>query len=111
MTSTKITAIWPIGSRLVVYPIEQNLLLQSGIMLPEQSRDDRPTEGVVAATGYLRDENGDKIEMDIEQGDRVLFTKYGGIEVEVDGSKFLILRYDDILAVVTSDEEPVKSES
>lgn len=101
-SAKEITALYPIGSRVVIYPIERNLLLESGLMLPETAQE-KPTEGIVAAVGYIRDESGDKIEMDVFVGDRVLLAKYGSLEVEIGDAKYLVVNYDDILAVVYDD--------
>jgi len=90
----------PLGSRAVIEPIEENEVTASGIVLPETAKE-KPQKGKVLSTGPGdRDEDGKRIAMDIKVGDTVLFAKYGGTEIKVDGKKLLILRESDILAIV-----------
>ncbi|HXF84927.1 MAG TPA: co-chaperone GroES [Anaerolineales bacterium] len=92
----------PLGGRVIVEPIEQEEVTAGGILLPETAKE-KPQEGKVLAVGPgERDEDGDRIPMDVKVGDRVLFAKYSGTEVKVDGKKLLILRESDILAIVES---------
>jgi chaperonin GroES len=90
----------PLGGRVIVEPIEQDEKTASGIYLPETAKE-KPQEGKVLAVGPGdRSENGERIPLDVNVGERVLFAKYSGTEVKVDGKKLLILRESDILAVV-----------
>src|SRR5512139_493215 len=90
----------PLGNRLVVEPIEQEEMTASGIVLPETAKE-KPQKGTVLAVGPGdRDEDGDRIAMDVKKGDVVLFAKYSGTEIKVDGKKLLILRESDLLAIV-----------
>lgn len=90
----------PLGSRVIVEPVEQEEVTASGIVLPETAKE-KPQKGVVLAAGPGdRDEDGKRIAMDVKVGDTVLFAKYGGTEVKIDGKKLLILRESDILAIV-----------
>ena len=90
----------PLGSRIVVEPIEQEEVTAGGIVLPETAKE-KPQKGVVLAAGPGdRDEDGDRIEMDVKVGDTVLFAKYGGTEIKLDGKKLLILRESDVLAIL-----------
>lgn len=90
----------PLGSRVVVEPIEQEDITASGIVLPETAKE-KPQKGKVLSTGPGdRDENGKRIQMDVAEGDTVLFAKYAGTEIKVDGKKLLILRESDLLAIV-----------
>jgi chaperonin GroES len=91
----------PLGDRVVVEPVEQEEKTASGIILPETAKE-KPQEGVVIAVGPgRRDEAGDRIPMDVEEGDRVLYAKYAGTEVKLEvDKKVLILKESDILAVV-----------
>lgn len=90
----------PLGSRVIVEPTEENEVTAGGIVLPETAKE-KPQKGVVLAAGPGdRDEDGDRIEMDVKVGDTVLFAKYGGTEIKVDGKKLLILRESDLLAIV-----------
>lgn len=90
----------PLGDRLVVEPIEREERTASGIILPETAKE-KPQEGKVLAVGPgRRDEEGERIPMDVKEGDRVLYAKYAGTEVKVDDQKLLILRESDILALI-----------
>jgi chaperonin GroES len=90
----------PLGNRLVVEPIEQEEVTASGIVLPETAKE-KPQKGTVLAVGPGdRDEDGDRIPMDVKEGDTVLFAKYSGTEIKMDGKKLLILRESDILAIL-----------
>lgn len=90
----------PLGSRVIVEPVEQEEVTASGIVLPETAKE-KPQKGVVLAAGPGdRDEDGKRIAMDVKAGDTVLFAKYAGTEVKIDGKKLLILRESDILAIV-----------
>ena len=90
----------PLGSRVVIEPIEQEEITAGGIVLPETAKE-KPQQGNVLAVGQGdRDEDGKRIAMDVSVGDKVLFAKYSGTEVKMDGKKLLILRESDILAIV-----------
>jgi len=90
----------PLGSRVVVEPIEAEEVTAGGIVLPETAKE-KPQKGKVLSVGPGdRDEDGDRIKMDVEEGDTVLFAKYAGTEIKVDGKKLLILRESDLLAIV-----------
>ena len=90
----------PLGDRLVVEPIEQEEVTAGGIVLPETAKE-KPQQGKVLAVGPgARDEDGDRIAMDVKVGDKVLYAKYGGTEFKMDGKKLLILRESDLLAVL-----------
>lgn len=91
----------PLGSRVVVEPIEENEVTAGGIVLPETAKE-KPQKGTVLSVGPGdRDEDGKRIPMDVAVNDTVLFAKYGGTEIKVDGKKLLILRESDLLAIVT----------
>ena len=90
----------PLGGRVIVEPVEQEEKTAGGIILPETAMDN-PQEGKILAAGPgERDENGARIPMEVNVGDKVLYAKYSGTEVKMDGKKLLILRESDILAVV-----------
>jgi chaperonin GroES len=90
----------PLGSRVVVEPIEQEEITAGGIVLPETAKE-KPQQGMVLAVGQGdRDEDGKRIAMDVSVGDKVLFAKYSGTEIKTDGKKLLILRESDLLAIV-----------
>lgn len=90
----------PLGGRVIVEPIEQEEMTAGGIILPETAKE-KPQEGKILAAGPGdRDEDGERIPMEVQVGDRVLYAKYSGTEVKMDGKKLLILRESDILAVL-----------
>ena len=90
----------PLGGRVIVEPIEQEEMTAGGIILPETAKE-KPQEGKILAAGPgERDEGGKRIAMEVKVGDKVLYAKYSGTEVKVDGKKLLILKENDILAIV-----------
>ena len=90
----------PLGDRLVVQPKERETTTPSGLVLPETAKE-KPQDGEVVAVGPgRRDDDGKRIQMDVALGDSVLYAKYGGTEIKIDGKKLLILKESDILAIV-----------
>ena len=90
----------PLGDRLLVKPLEEQEVTPSGIVLPETAKE-KPQKGEVLAVGPgERDDSGKRVPMDVSVGDKVLFAKYGGTEIKLDGEKLLILRESDILALI-----------
>jgi chaperonin GroES len=87
----------PLGDRIVVQSIEQEEVTASGILLPDTARE-KPQRGRVLAVGSGRYEDGKRIPLDIAEGDEVIYSKYGGTEVKLDGVDYLILRESDVLA-------------
>ena len=91
----------PLGDRVVIEPSEGEEVTSGGILLPETAKE-KPQEGTIVAVGAgRRDENGKLIAMDVKDGDKVLYAKYAGTEIKLNGKKVLILKETDILAVVT----------
>jgi chaperonin GroES len=91
----------PLGSRVVIEPLEQEEITPGGIVLPETAKE-KPQKGTVLAIGPGdRDEAGKRIALDVAVNDVVLFAKYSGTEIKLDGKKLLILRESDILAILT----------
>jgi len=90
----------PLGDRVVVKVLEAEEKTESGIVLPEKAKE-KPQEGEVVAvgTGKLLDD-GSKVEPEVKVGDKIVYSKFAGNEVEVDGEEYLIMRQDDILAVI-----------
>jgi chaperonin GroES len=90
----------PLGDRVVVEPLEQEERTESGLYIPETAKE-KPQKGTILAVGAgRRDEDGKRIPMDVETGQSILFAKYGGTEVKIDGKKLLILKEGDILAIL-----------
>ena len=90
----------PLGNRVVVEPVEQEEITAGGIVLPETAKE-KPQKGKVLSAGPGdRDDKGKYIPMDVKEGDTVLFAKYAGTEIKLDGEKVLVLRESDILAIL-----------
>jgi chaperonin GroES len=90
----------PLGNRVVIEPIEQEEVTAGGIVLPETAKE-KPQQGLIVAAGPGdRDEDGKRIPMDVKTGDKVLFAKYAGTELKLDGKKLLIMRETDLLGIV-----------
>lgn len=89
----------PLGDRVLVKPIEQEERTKGGIVLPDTAKE-KPQVGEVVAVGTGRLlENGQRVPLEVKVGDRIIYAKYGGTEVKLDGVEYLILRESDILAV------------
>ena len=90
----------PLNDRILVKRLEEEEMTKGGIIIPDSAKE-KPAEGEVIAVGKGKiNDNGDRIKLDIKVGNRVLFSKYGGTDVKLDGVDHLIMREDDILAVV-----------
>ncbi|WDP88964.1 MAG: co-chaperone GroES [Desulfobacter sp.] len=90
----------PLSDRILVERVEEDEKTKGGIIIPDTAKE-KPAEGKVVATGNGRmGEDGKLLAMDVKVGDRVLFSKYGGTEVKIDGVDYLIMRQDDVLGVV-----------
>ncbi|HEY7126189.1 MAG TPA: co-chaperone GroES [Ktedonobacterales bacterium] len=95
--------IRPVGDRVVVKPAAKEEVTKSGIVIPDTAKE-KPQEGVVVAVGSGKLlENGKRVELEIKEGDRVLYAKYGGTEFKLDGEEYLVLRESDILAVLVKE--------
>ncbi len=90
----------PLGDRVVIKPAEQEEVTSSGIFLPETAKE-KPQQGKIIATGPGgRKETGDRIAMDVQVDDTVLYAKYAGTSIKLEGQEYLILKETDILAIV-----------
>jgi chaperonin GroES len=89
----------PLEDRIVVQPSEEEETTVSGIVIPDTAKE-KPQEGKVIAVGPGRFEEGQRVPMDVKAGDTVIYSKYGGTEVKVEGKEYLILSARDVLAVV-----------
>lgn len=91
----------PLGDRVIVKPITEEERTKSGIVLPDTAEKERPEQGEVIAVGPgKRMEDGKRAPMEVKKGDRVVFTKYSPNEVEIDDVEYLILKEDDVLAII-----------
>ena len=92
--------IKPLGDRVVIELVEQEETTASGIVLPDSAKE-KPQEGKVVAVGSGRvTDSGERIALEVAEGDRIIFSKFAGTEVKYDGKEYLILRESDILAIV-----------
>jgi chaperonin GroES len=89
----------PLEDRVVVKPEEEEETTVSGIVIPDTAKE-KPQQGEVVAAGPGRFEDGKRVPMDVKVGDRILYSKYGGTEVKVEGEEYLVLSSRDVLAVV-----------
>ena len=90
----------PLGDRIVVKVVNHEEKTRGGIVLPDTAKE-KPTEGEVIAVGTGKVlENGQKLPLEVKVGDRIIFSKYAGTEVKLDGEEYIIVRQSDILAVV-----------
>jgi chaperonin GroES len=98
-TATK-TNIKPLEDRILVRPEEGEETTVSGIVIPDTAKE-KPQEGTVLAVGVgKRSDSGELIPMDVKEGDRVIYSKYGGTEVKLEGEELLILSARDVLAIL-----------
>jgi chaperonin GroES len=102
----------PLGDRLIVEPLEEEQTTIGGIVLPDTALE-KPQRGnvVAAGPGSRNSETGDRIPMDIAEGDLVVFSKYGGTEIRIEGVDYLILRESDVLAQVVGSPAKVKAKA
>ncbi|AGF77938.1 Co-chaperonin GroES [Desulfocapsa sulfexigens DSM 10523] len=92
--------IRPLNDRLLVKRLEEETMTAGGIIIPDSAKE-KPAEGEVIAVGPGKvADNGERIALQVKEGDMVLFSKYGGTDVKLDGEDFLIMREDDILGIV-----------
>lgn len=93
--------IRPLQDRIIVEPVEQEETIAGGMLVLPETAKEKPQHGVVLAAGAGKlDDDGDRIPMDVKVGDKVLFAKYAGTEIKLDGKKVLIMKESDILGVL-----------
>lgn len=90
----------PLGDRIVIEPVEKEEKTASGIVLPDSAKE-KPQEGRVVAVGSGKlTDSGDRVALEVSEGDVIIFSKYAGTEIKFDEKEYLILRQDDVLAIV-----------
>ena len=90
----------PLHDRLLVKRIEEKETVKGGIIIPDSAKE-KPQEGEVMAVGNGKIlDNGNKVELDVKAGDKILFGKYSGTDIKIDGEEYMILREDEVLAVI-----------
>ena len=94
------TKVRPLHDRLLVKRIEEEETVKGGIIIPDTAKE-KPQEGEVIAVGNGKTlDNGTKVELDVKAGDKILFGKYSGTDIKIDGEEYMILREDEVLAVI-----------
>jgi len=102
-------SIRPLQDRIIIKRIEEQEQVRGGIIIPDSAKE-KPQEGEVIAVGAGKKlDNGERVPLDVKEGDRVLFGKYAGNEIKLDGDDFLIMREDDILGIIERASEGSKS--
>ena len=93
----------PLGDRLIVRAIEEEETTASGIVLPDTAKE-KPQRGevIAAGDGKVNEDTGKRTPLDVKEGDKVLYSKYGGTEIKVEGEDLLVLRESDVLAKIES---------
>jgi len=91
----------PLGDRLIIEPLEQEERTVSGLFIPETAKE-KPQQGVVLAVGpgAFKEDKAERVPMDVKTGDKVLFAKYAGNEIKLDGKEIKILKESEVLAVI-----------
>lgn len=90
----------PLGDRIVIEPQEKEEKTASGIVLPDSAKE-KPQEGRIVAVGAGKiSDKGERIALDVKEGEKVIFSKYAGTEVKYDGKTYLVVRQDDVLAII-----------
>ena len=105
--------ITPLHDRVLVRRLEEKESVKGGIIIPDSAKE-KPQEGEVIAVGSGRREKGELIPLDVKAGDRILFGKYSGNDITIDGEEFMIMKEDEILGIITggatkSSEKPEKA--
>jgi chaperonin GroES len=94
------TKVKPLADNILVELKQEEKVTDSGIVLPDTASEDKPQEGVVVAVGEGKIQDGKTIKPEVNPGDKVIFAKYSGTEIKIEGKEHLILKNDDILAVL-----------
>ncbi|GMV11471.1 MAG TPA: co-chaperone GroES [Gemmatimonadaceae bacterium] len=101
MSTKSATKVAPLADRVVVKPLEEAETMRGGLYIPDTAKE-KPQQGEIVAVGPGRFEDGKRVPLDVQVGNKVLYGKYSGTEVTVDGDQLLILRESDILAIINS---------
>jgi chaperonin GroES len=98
---TTIMKVKPLQDRILVKRVEEQETIKGGIIIPDTAKE-KPQEGIVKAVGNGKVlENGTKLNLEVKEGDRILFGKYSGTEIKVDGEDYLIVKEDEILGILS----------
>jgi chaperonin GroES len=99
MTIKSAASVAPLADRVVIKPLEETEQMRGGLYIPDTAKE-KPQQGAVVAVGPGRFEKDKRVPMDVKVGDKVLYGKYSGTEVTIEGEQLLILRESDVLAVI-----------
>ena len=91
--------IQPLHDRVIVKRTEEEEKTKGGIIIPDTAKE-KPQEGIITAVGSGKTEDGKKVALEVKEGDRVLFGKYAGTEITIEGEEHLIMKEDDIIAII-----------
>ena len=95
----------PLGERVLVRRVQEAETVRGGIIIPDTAKE-KPQEGVVVAVGTGRYDKGQHVPMTVKEGDRVLFGKYSGSDIKIDGEEFLIIKEEEIFGILTGAAKP-----
>jgi chaperonin GroES len=99
---SNVSKIRPLSDYLLVEPLEKETTLPSGIVIPDTAKE-KPQEGKVISVGPgRRDDDGDRLPMEVKVGDKVMYKEWGGTKIKIDGKEMLLVKEEDILAIVES---------
>ena len=101
--------IRPLHDRVIVKRVKEEEKTKGGIIIPDTAKE-KPQEGVVVAVGTGRYDKGQHVPMSVKEGDRVLFGKYSGSDIKIDGEEFLILKEEEIFGILTGSAKPAEKE-
>lgn len=101
--------ITPLHDRVLVRRLEEKESVKGGIIIPDSAKE-KPQEGEVIAVGSGRREKGELIPLDVKPGDRILFGKYSGTEIKIDGEDYIIMKEDEVLGILTGAASSAKKE-
>ena len=94
------TKVKPLQDNVLVELKKEEKVTETGIVLPDSANEDKPQEGIVKAVGAGKISHGKEVKPEVKEGDKILFAKYSGTEIKIDKEDYLILKSDDILAVI-----------
>lgn len=100
MSTKSATKVAPLADRVVVKPLEEAETMRGGLYIPDTAKEKPQTGEVVAVGPGARDDDGDRIPMEVSVGDKVLYSKFAGTEVKLDSDEYLVLSERDLLAIV-----------
>jgi chaperonin GroES len=99
----------PLHDRVVIKRIQETETVRGGIIIPDTAKE-KPQEGIVIAAGTGKFEKGQTVPLAVKEGDRVLFGKYSGTEIKIDGEDFIIMKEEEVLGILTGAAAPAKKE-